>query len=136
MKIRKIALVISASMTFITLQAQDNSNSDGSAANGKLIYEQNCLACHQADGSGVPSLAPPLSKGMFVNGEKKKLIQIVLHGMQDVEIKGEVYSNPMPSFDYLSDADIADVLTYVRSNFKNTAKAVTASDVTEVRNAK
>ena len=136
MKIRKTILLISALLAFITLQAQDDSNEGASAANGKLIYEQNCLACHQVDGSGVPSLAPPLVKGMFVNGEKKRLIQIVLHGMQDVEIKGEVYSNPMPSFDYLSDAEIADVLTFVRSNFKNTAGPVLQSDVADVRTAK
>ena len=85
---------------------------------GKLVYAAYCLACHQADGSGVPNLAPPLIQGTFVP-DKQRLITIVLNGMQDVEIRGEVYANPMPAFDYLSDKEIADVLTFVRSNFDN-----------------
>lgn len=100
---------------------------------GKMVYVQNCLACHQADGSGVPGLAPPLIEGSFVSGEKTRLIEILLNGMQGVEINGEYYANPMPAFDYLSDTDIADVLTYIRSNFKNKAAAITETDVKKAR---
>lgn len=103
------------------------------AAQGRMLYEQHCLACHQADGSGVPGLAPPLSKGIFVTGEKKRLAGIVLRGLEGVEINGEYYANPMPAFDYLSDEDIASVLTYVRSNFSNTEGPVTAAEVKETR---
>jgi mono/diheme cytochrome c family protein len=115
------------------LHAQDSQGGKTSADRGKLIFEQTCLACHQADGAGVPQLAPPLVKGTFVNGDKAKLIGIVLHGLENVEINGEYYSNPMPSFDYLSDQDIADVLTYVRSNFSNSASAITSEEVTSAR---
>lgn len=115
------------------LYAQDSPAVKSSADRGKQIFEQTCLACHQADGAGVPHLAPPLVKGTFVNGDKAKLIGIVLHGLENVEINGEYYSNPMPSFDYLSDQDIADVLTYVRSNFSNSASAITTEEVTSVR---
>lgn len=100
---------------------------------GKMVYEQNCLACHQADGSGVPNLSPPLIDGTFVKGEKKRLIGIVLQGLQGVEIKGEYYANPMPAFDYLTDADIADVLTFVRSNFKNNEEPITVEEVRATR---
>lgn len=115
------------------LRAQDGRSVKPSAERGKLIFEQTCLACHQADGSGVPHLAPPLVKGTFVGGDKAKVISIVLHGLENVEIKGEYYSNPMPSFDYLSDQDVADVLTFVRSNFSNNASAVTSEEVARVR---
>lgn len=103
---------------------------------GRMLYEQNCLACHQADGSGVPFLAPPLIEGVFVGGKKERLIEIVLNGMQDVEIKGEQYANPMPAFGYLGDREIADLLTYVRANFKNKGDAVTEEEVKTVRNKK
>lgn len=101
--------------------------------NGKAVYEQSCLACHQADGSGVPNLAPPLIKGTFVGGDKEKLVGIVLNGLQGVEIKGEYYANPMPAFDYLSDEDIANVLTYIRNNFTNKESPVTAEEVKKIR---
>lgn len=113
--------------------AAQSSNAAPSAEKGKAVYEQSCLACHQADGSGVPGLAPPLIEGTFVNGDKTKLIQIVLNGMEGVEIKGETYANPMPAFGYLNDTEIADLLTYLRSNFKNNGEAITASEVAEAR---
>ena len=84
----------------------------------------------------MPSLAPPIIEGVFVNGDKKKLIEIVLNGLQGVEIKGEHYASPMPGFAYLSDAEIADVLTYVRSSFKNKGTSVTEQEVKEARNTK
>ncbi len=107
--------------------------SSSSVERGKAVYEQHCLACHQSDGSGVPFLAPPLIAGEFVNGDNARLIRIVLDGMEGVEIKGEHYANPMPGFGYLSDRDVADVLTFVRSNFKNSGDPLTAEEVKEAR---
>ena len=134
MKIRKWMFIASCSLVSYTLQAQDSG--DATADRGKNLYDQTCLACHQIDGSGVPSITPPLIEGVFVNGDKSKLIGVVLSGMQDVEIKGEYYAGIMPAFDYLSDEVIADILTFVRSNFKNNADAVSAAEVAKVRAAK
>jgi len=100
---------------------------------GKAVFEQNCLVCHQVDGSGVPHLNPPLIKTSFVLGDKKKLIGIVLKGLSDVEIDGESYSNPMPPMNFLTDEDIANVLTYVRNSFTNKGSAVTAAEVKAAR---
>lgn len=101
---------------------------------GKAIYTDNCVTCHQANGSGVPRLNPPLIETEYVLGDKEKLIGILLNGSAvGLEIKGKTYSNNMPSFDYLSDQQIADVLTYVRSNFGNDAEAITPSEVKTVR---
>lgn len=105
--------------------------------NGKKIYDQYCLACHQADGNGVPRLNPPISKTKQVNGDKQKLINIILKGMNEaVEINGEEYSNPMASHAFLTDQQIADVLTYIRSNFGNKATGITAAEVAAVRKKK
>jgi mono/diheme cytochrome c family protein len=107
-----------------------------SIENGKNIYEQNCLACHQSDGSGVPSLTPPLIKTSFVTGDKTNLIKILLNGLKDVEVNGGSYDNPMPPFEFLSDDDIASVLTYVRRNFGNKASSVKLEDVAKARASK
>ena len=104
---------------------------------GKKVYQTYCLPCHQVDGSGVPRLNPPLIKTSFVLGDKKMLIGIVLHGLdQEIEIDGEVYSNVMASHDFLKDEEIADVLTYVRNSFGNKAPAVKPAEVAAVRAAK
>jgi mono/diheme cytochrome c family protein len=103
---------------------------------GKKVYESTCLACHQPDGSGVPSLNPPLVKTKWVLGDKKQLAKLVLKGSEggQIEIDGEKFHNPMPGqATVLSDQEIADVLTYVRNSFGNKASLVTAAEVKAVR---
>ena len=104
-----------------------------SIAAGKLVYTQYCLSCHMADGGGVQNMNPPLIKTSFINGEKSKLISVVLKGKSQQEIDGETYNNVMASFNYLTDKEIADVLTYVRNSFGNKKTAVTVAEVKKVR---
>lgn len=105
-----------------------------SIAAGKKVYMQYCISCHQADGGGVPNMNPPLIKTNYVLGDKTKLVSILQNGFSDnVEINGDTYSNVMPSFSYLKDQDIANVLTFVRNNFGNKASAVTVKEVNSVR---
>jgi mono/diheme cytochrome c family protein len=109
----------------------------GNAVRGKKVYDKECLSCHQADGGGVPRLNPPLAESSWVVGDKGKIILIVLNGMADrIPIDGEYYSNTMASHRHLTDLQIADVLTYIRTNFGNKASAVTAAEVSAVRNPK
>ncbi len=109
----------------------------GNKEAGKKVYNTLCIACHMVDGSGVPALNPPLQRTPFVLGDKKRLINIVLKGFNGpVEINDETYSNPMPAQPQLTDKQIADVLTYVRSSFGNKASAVTVEEVKAQRAAK
>ena len=101
---------------------------------GKKVYENTCLACHQANGSGVPGMNPPLKKTKWVMGDKKTLINVILKGMdEEIEVNDETYSNTMPSFASLSDQEIADVLTYVRNSFGNKASQIKEADVKKLR---
>jgi mono/diheme cytochrome c family protein len=82
------------------------------------------------DGTGVPNLNPPLAKSSWVTGDKKRLINVVLKGLdQQVEIDGEYYSNVMAPHDFLKDQEVADVLTYIRNSFGNKASLLTAAEV-------
>ncbi|HSK12118.1 MAG TPA: cytochrome c [Phnomibacter sp.] len=106
----------------------------GQMENGKKVYTKNCLACHMADGNGVPGLNPPLGKTDWVTGDKKRLINIILKGLNDpIVVNGDEYANPMPPQDFLSDQEIADVLTYIRASFGNKASAVSPADVKHLR---
>jgi len=98
------------------------------------LYQQQCIACHQVDGSGVMNMNPPLVKTTYVLGNKTALIKIVLEGMKTpLTIDDNEYHNVMPPHTTLTDQNIADVLTFVRHSFGNKAVAVTAAEVKAVR---
>lgn len=100
---------------------------------GKIIYETYCLACHQEDGSGVPNMNPPLIKTDWVLGDSTRLINVILKGLKNTEINGDSYSNEMPSHDFLTDYQIAEVLTYLRKSFGNQAGSISSEDVKKQR---
>jgi mono/diheme cytochrome c family protein len=101
---------------------------------GKTVYQSICLTCHQADGSGVPSLNPPLQKTKWTLGPASTIIKMILKGSQGtVVIDDDPFSNTMPAQPQLTDQQIADVLTYVRNNFGNKASRVTPAQVKAVR---
>ena len=101
---------------------------------GKTVYGQYCVACHQVDGNGMSGAFPPLTQTKWVEGDNAELISVLLNGMEgEITVKGEKYNNVMPKHDFLSDEDIAAVLTYVRQSFGNSASEITAAEVTEAR---
>lgn len=100
---------------------------------GERIYTNNCLACHQANGSGIKGAFPPLAKSDYLNADKNRAIQTVVHGREGaIVVNGEKYNSVMPA-QMLNDEDIANVLTYVYSVWGNAKKVVTPAEVKSVR---
>ncbi|WP_407278655.1 cytochrome c oxidase subunit II [Aromatoleum evansii] len=78
---------------------------------GAKVYAANCVACHQADGKGLPPAFPPLDGSKVVLGEVAGQIAVVLNGRP---------GTPMAAFGaLLSEADIAAVITYTRNSWSN-----------------
>jgi glucose/arabinose dehydrogenase/mono/diheme cytochrome c family protein len=107
---------------------------------GRLTYEMACLPCHQPDGKGLAGVYPSLVDSDWVKGDTARLIKVILHGLDGpITVNGQpfVMQNPipMPSMAGLEDQQIAEVLTYIRSEFAQTPKAVTAAEVKAVRAA-
>jgi mono/diheme cytochrome c family protein len=106
-----------------------------SASDGGKVYTTNCSSCHQAQGQGIPGTFPPLAGNAVVTGDATKLIHIVKYGLQgSVTVAGHAYNGQMPAWGKgtLSDADIAAVVTYIRSSWGNSAGAVSTAQVTAV----
>jgi mono/diheme cytochrome c family protein/glucose/arabinose dehydrogenase len=109
---------------------------------GSALFKSTCQTCHGPDGGGIKSLAPPLNSSEWVNGDKNKLIPLVLFGLSGpVKVNGTVYKAPdyngeMPGMGYnteLPDEDIAQVISFIRSSWNNNAPKITAKEVTAVR---
>jgi len=104
---------------------------------GERVYGTVCVTCHQADGAGIAPAFPPLAGSAVATGDAEVPIKIVLSGLTGEMTRGGTTFNGMmtPWASALSDAEIAAVLTYVRSNFGNSADAVTEAQVAGVRAA-
>lgn len=106
------------------------------AVDGKQLFGAKCAACHQASGLGVAGVFPPLAGAEWVQGGEKVLISILLHGIQgEIEVKGNKYNGAMPAFGTLTDAEIAGVLSYIRSDWGNQATPIAAAAVAAQREA-
>jgi mono/diheme cytochrome c family protein len=105
------------------------------APDGKAVYTKNCSSCHQANGQGLSTTFPPLAKNSLVTGDPKKVIGVVLHGLNGkITVNGKTYNGNMPAWKgQLSNAEIAAVITYIRSAWGNKASKVTEQDVAAVK---
>lgn len=113
-KTRFTALVLAATLVAPAL---------ASAATPQSQFMDNCSACHQATGKGVKGAFPALAGSPFVQGDPKIVMTTVLNGRAG-----------MPAFkDDLTDADLAAILTYVRSSWGNKASAIKPGDVAAAR---
>lgn len=106
----------------------------GLIESGGKIYNLYCSTCHQRDGKGDGTRFPPLAGTDWVTGDKKRLIELVLNGMEGPIIVNEVaYNQIMPAHNFLSDEDVSSVLTYIRKSFGNNANSVSAAEVSRIR---
>ena len=104
---------------------------------GEAIYRDQCAACHQIDGKGVPSLFPALANSSIVRSDDPtSLLHLVLRGSRSVATDDEPTGPGMPSFAWqLNDDQIAGVATYVRNHWSHPAPAISASDVAKLRSS-
>lgn len=102
-----------------------------SVGNGATVYSTNCSSCHQANGKGQPGVFPPLAGNPVVTGPADKVISIVKNGLSGkISVNGTTYNGQMPAWKgNLSNADIAHVITYIRSSWGNKAAGVTEAQV-------
>jgi len=97
-------------------------------ARGEKVYAQNCVACHQATGMGMPPTFPALSGSKIVTGPKDAQIDRVLNGKS---------GTAMAPFKHLSDTELAAVITYTRNNWDNkTGEMVSPAEVKAARGGK
>jgi mono/diheme cytochrome c family protein len=103
---------------------------------GKAVYGQTCANCHQSTGMGQPGTYPPLAASPFVLGPKDHLLAILLKGLQGpVTVNGNTFGTAvMPAQEtVLTSEKIANLATFLRASWGNTADAVTPADVDDAK---
>jgi mono/diheme cytochrome c family protein len=126
-----VSLILFGLLSCIQVDAQNMQK-------GKKIYETRCLACHQADGGGVPNMNAPLDGASNVVGNDiARLVRIIRYGYNErVALDGFYYSNAMTASPDLKDNEMADLLTYIRNSWSNKASAITIAQVQAAKKKK
>jgi alcohol dehydrogenase (quinone), cytochrome c subunit len=111
------------------------SASTTSPARGASVDAANCAACHMPTGTGFSGMFPALAGNPVVSSQNPiSLIHIVLSGSTMPATQGAPMAAVMPGFaSSLSDREVADVVTYIRSSWGNKGGPVDASQVTSLR---
>ncbi len=127
----------------VTIETKLTGATLDSFTRGKSLYhgEATCFGCHGADGMGVANLGPPLDGSAWVTGKPEILINILLHGLTGpVEVDGQTYnpSADMPGLDMnpaITDKSLADIATYIRNEWGNSAAPINEQKVKKQRAA-
>lgn len=104
-------------------QPPTNSATPGSPAaprypTGATTFQTNCAVCHQAKGTGNPSLAPPITtypaRYASIADGRQQLAMTVINGMfGKIEVDQKPYDFRMPEFTQFDDATLATVLNFI-----------------------
>ena len=99
-------------------------------------YQTVCAACHQAEGQGMPGAFPPLAGSEWLLANPEVPVRIAILGLSGaIEVKGNKFNGIMPPPPGMTDATIAEAVTYARTHFGNNASKVTPEFVKQVRDS-
>lgn len=104
-------------------------------ARGARTYRSLCLACHLPDGKGMIGAIPPLAGSDYMLGDRERAIRVVLKGLEGpIIVNGHAYAGVMPALEgVLTDAQVADVLTYVFNSWGNKGDGFDSSHIRSLR---
>ena len=116
-----------------TVGARPTSGAEGDRRTferGAQIYAESCVVCHLEDGRGVPKMQPPLVGSHVVSDEPATFAALLLRGAAaSLPATRASYESEMPTFEALSDEELAAVMTYVRARFGNRPRPVTPAQI-------
>ena len=101
-------------------------------AEGKKVYEQKCIHCHQSDGRGKQGIFPPLQGSQWITKDPKVMASIIQYGLGgEIDVAGITYRSAMPPQN-LTKQDLYSVVAYVRFAFAKQRLDFSIETMTEI----
>ncbi|HER35622.1 MAG: cytochrome c [Halothiobacillaceae bacterium] len=118
-----------------TTSGPDGASGRSGVVDGRKLFEDNCVTCHQSDGIGVANAVPPLAGSSFVTGPAEIPAGIVLMGLSGrLVVDGKTFDGRMPTFrNTLDNVEIARIVTYIRQAWGNDAGPMAPKEVAALR---
>lgn len=102
---------------------------------GELLYTKHCSNCHQADGSGLGRLYPPLKQSDYMNENFEQVLCLMRNGIQgELMVNGVQYNQAMPGVPTLTDLEIAEIATYIYNTWENERGLVDVKETERILN--
>lgn len=98
------------------------------ALDGKQLYQSYCASCHKEDGAGVEDVFPAMAKNPLVSGDPKPLIELLLQGKASAN-----GAQAMPAFSFLDNREAAEILSYIRLAWGNSASSISSTQIESLR---
>lgn len=87
---------------------------------GELLYTKHCSNCHQADGSGLGRLYPPVKQSDYMSENFEQVLCLMRNGIRgELTVNGVQYNQAMPGVPTLTDLEIAEIATYIYNAWGN-----------------
>lgn len=118
-KILKVSPTEKAVHHPLTVKKKQNTKIDGAQ-----LYNNYCASCHQINGQGIKGVFPALAGSPKVKGTSASLIKVVQNG-----IVNKKSGQQMPAFSFLTNEEMAAILSYVRQNWGNKSSTITPQQV-------
>ena len=115
-------------LVFSSCQSSEELKLEQYYSEGYQLYTTHCANCHQAEGTGLANLYPPVQGSSYLL-QKADLVCIIKYGLAgEIQVAGKTYNRPMPANPKLPDLEIAEIVTYVNNTWgKDTAYTPTDS---------
>jgi nitrite reductase (NO-forming) len=98
-------------------------------AEGKAVYDNNCVVCHMEDGKGLEGTFPPLAKSDYLLENPKRALKQVLQGSaEEMTVNGVTYNGIMPAQN-VSEEEAVEVVNYILNAWGNNGGEVTSADL-------
>lgn len=135
-KIKKVKKQITYILfAVIALAATTNSCEPDKYTQGKLLYDNYCVNCHNENGENLAELIPPLANSDYLTKHKDKVACLIYYGYKGkMTVNGKEYDQQMPPNPNFNDIDIANLVNYINNHFGNDNGYTPLKDVQEALN--
>ena len=119
--------------TFENLNSADRVKFTKYLIQGKAIYKQYCINCHQTNGEGLRKLIPPLAGSDYLEDNQKEVACLIKYGAKiPIKVNGVTYRPTMPAHTPLTHLEIAEVITYINNSWGNQLGFVDAKKINKL----
>lgn len=126
MTLKNYLLVLGLSLLAISscVSIADNS--------GKASYKRHCASCHGAEGEGLGNYIPPLKNADYLKEHELELACIIKYGLKgEIQVNGVSYSQPMGGIAQMDNAEVTNLINYIRKEFLDKKKKLRLQEVGE-----